>query len=281
MGKFTGMLLVSDYDNTLLYTDPTLKHGAPMPPMPQRNLDAIRYWMGEGGVFAVATGRSLAAYRRAGQTVPTNAPTIVDNGGAIYDFRTGEYVLTRFLPAESRERIRAVADAFPDISLELYRPGDRVLVLRPCPWNDQHAKLTGAGYEVLPEITAETLDEPICKALFVGEPQRLEVLRRFIRSQDWGREYELIFSSGILLEMTALGAHKGEMVRKLQALCGCHKLYCAGDHANDLPMLRSAARGFCPANAIPEVLHSGATVVCHCLEGAIGDIVEIIGREEC
>ena len=90
MGKFTGMLLVSDYDNTLLYTDPTLKHGAPMPPMPQRNLDAIRYWMGEGGVFAVATGLSLAAYRRSGQAVPTNAPTSVDNGGAIYDFRTGD-----------------------------------------------------------------------------------------------------------------------------------------------------------------------------------------------
>ena len=31
MGKFTGVLLVSDFDNTLVYTESALKGLAPMP----------------------------------------------------------------------------------------------------------------------------------------------------------------------------------------------------------------------------------------------------------
>lgn len=66
------------------------------------------------------------------------------------------------------------------------------------------------------------------------------------------------------------------MALKLKALCGCERLYCAGDHANDLPMLRVADRAFVPANAIPEVLASGAAVVRHCVDGAIAEAVEMI-----
>ena len=41
MGKFDSMLLLSDYDNTLLYTEEALRDGTPRPPMSRRNLDAI------------------------------------------------------------------------------------------------------------------------------------------------------------------------------------------------------------------------------------------------
>ena len=64
------------------------------------------------------------------------------------------------------------------------------------------------------------------------------------------------------------------MALKLKELCGCEKLFCVGDHANDLPMLLAADRGFAPANAIEEVRSSGVQVVCHCLDGAIADVVE-------
>ena len=37
MGKFTGVLLASDFDNTLLYTEEALRAGAPVPPLPERN----------------------------------------------------------------------------------------------------------------------------------------------------------------------------------------------------------------------------------------------------
>ena len=47
---FSDILLTVDYDRTLTAPDSTI---------PQRNLDAIRYFMEEGGIFTLATGRSL------------------------------------------------------------------------------------------------------------------------------------------------------------------------------------------------------------------------------
>ena len=49
MGKFDGLLLASDFDDTLYGLDLRI---------PERNLEAIRYFTGEGGRFAVATGRA-------------------------------------------------------------------------------------------------------------------------------------------------------------------------------------------------------------------------------
>ena len=36
MGKFDGVLLASDFDNTLLYTEDALRTGGPVPPPPER-----------------------------------------------------------------------------------------------------------------------------------------------------------------------------------------------------------------------------------------------------
>ena len=90
MGRFHGILLASDFDNTLLYTEEALRSGGEIPAMSRRNVDAIQRWMAEGGLFAVATGRTMRAFGRYAAMVPTNAPAVVDNGGAIYDYRTEE-----------------------------------------------------------------------------------------------------------------------------------------------------------------------------------------------
>ena len=44
MGKFTGVLLASDFDNTLIYTEEALRTGAPVPPLPERNREALAYY---------------------------------------------------------------------------------------------------------------------------------------------------------------------------------------------------------------------------------------------
>ena len=62
MGKFDGVLLASDFDNTLVYTEDALQNGEAVPPLPERNRQALEYFMAEGGFFAIATGRALAAF---------------------------------------------------------------------------------------------------------------------------------------------------------------------------------------------------------------------------
>ena len=54
MGIYSDVLLTVDYDRTLTATDSTI---------PQRNLEAIRYFMENGGAFTVNTGRSVPMAR--------------------------------------------------------------------------------------------------------------------------------------------------------------------------------------------------------------------------
>ena len=163
MGKFDGVLFLSDFDNTILFTADAMKNGGQAPEMPQRNLDAINYFMAEGGYFGVATGRAMAAFRQYAPIVPTNAPAVVNNGGGIYDYATGEYVETLFLGEDSRAHIAAVMDANPAVSLELFHPGDLLQVYHETKWNEKHSQLTGMGYEVVEDLSPVSVEMPLSK----------------------------------------------------------------------------------------------------------------------
>ena len=180
MGKFDGMLLVSDYDNTLRYTEGALRGSGEVPPVNPRNWEAIRHWMAEGGVFAMATGRALAAFRRQAEEIPTNAPCIVDNGGAIYDLAAEKYLVKRFLADSSLERIALVMDAFPEVSLELYHEGPLVQVMHPSEWNEKHALLTGLDFQVVDRLEAGSVALPLAKALFVADRGALDRVLAFM-----------------------------------------------------------------------------------------------------
>lgn len=54
MGKFTGVLIASDFDNTLIYTENALKGLEPMPELLPENREAIEYFMAQGGTFSIA-----------------------------------------------------------------------------------------------------------------------------------------------------------------------------------------------------------------------------------
>jgi len=281
MGKFTGKLLLSDYDNTFHYTESALTSGGgeTATPVPPRNLEAVRRWTANGGRFTIATGRSLGAIRKQAEGITINAPIIVDNGGGIYDLAAERYIIRRLLPECALADLNKVESAFPGTSMELYLTDNRIQALHPTARNAQHAKLTGIGYTEIKELNPETVSTPLAKVLFIAEMSRLIELRSFMAADHWEDRYEMIFSSDHLMELTAKGADKGGMARELKLLTGSETLICIGDHANDLPMLAAADRAFAPANAIEAVRASGATVVCHCQEGAVAEVIDRLERE--
>ena len=70
MGKFTGVLLASDFDNTIVDTASSFRGGLDMPAPSERTLEALDYFMKNGGAFTVATGRALASFQRLVDGVP-------------------------------------------------------------------------------------------------------------------------------------------------------------------------------------------------------------------
>ena len=279
MGKFDGVLLASDFDHTLLYTEEALRSGAPVPPLPEENRRALEYFMAQGGRFAIATGRALAAFIRYADMVPMNAPGVVCNGAAIYDFAAGEYLETAMLDAAARERGQRVLDRFPGLAVEAYHIDNVIHVVRPNDISRQHEHITKAALTEAPSLLDVPL--PLGKLLFEGEHALLEEVLAYLTAEGWAEDYELIFSVSHLLEMTTRGANKGGMVRRLAARLGVSMdhVYCAGDEANDVSMLRIAAEGFAPANCAAAVRACGATIVRDAREGAIAEIVEILDRK--
>ncbi|MBD9118889.1 MAG: hydrolase, partial [Clostridiales bacterium] len=86
MGKFDGVLLLSDFDNTLVYTEPALVAGEPLLSLTAENREALESFTAQGGHFAVATGRALAAFQAIAPGLPINTPCVLCNGAALYDF---------------------------------------------------------------------------------------------------------------------------------------------------------------------------------------------------
>ena len=278
MEKFDGVLLASDFDNTILNTERPRRTGCPIPPISGRNVEALRYFMDNGGRFAVATGRALPAFRLFADQVPMNAPAIVCNGGALYDFETERYLEVMELPEAVRGQGQAVLDRFPSAAVEAYHVDNVIHAVRPNVYTRQHEHVTHAGVEAVSSLLEVPL--PLIKLMFEDAHEVLTALRDYVCAQPWAADYEVFFSDRTLLEVTRKGASKGAMVARLAEWLGISMahVYCAGDESNDISMLTAAAEGFAPANCVEAVRSCGATVVADCDHDTLAEIVAILDR---
>ena len=83
MGKFDGVLIASDYDNTIVYTEDSLRGKGGIPPVSPENRAAMEYFMAQGGTFCVSTGRALPSFAALKDGIPMNGPTVLFNGAAV------------------------------------------------------------------------------------------------------------------------------------------------------------------------------------------------------
>ena len=235
MLKFNKVLLASDFDNTLVYTQGALERGEDIPPMSARNREAVEYFIQNGGYFSISTGRALPAFARYAKDLPCNAPCVIATGAAIYDFNKDCYVETAFLDADIYDHVDALLARFPGLCFEIYHDDRRIHVLHPNDYTRNHEHLTRAKTEEVKDF--REVDLPIIKLLFDEEKPLL------------GQVGDARTDSS-----------------------------CLGDHIHDLPMLEVSEIGCAPENAIPEVKEWGAHIVCHCKDGALADVVEILDK---
>ena len=266
MGKFDGLLLVSDFDDTVYTADHRV---------PERNLRALEYFLGEGGRYTVATGRAHRTFAPHRHLLPINAPVVLSNGSALYDFEAGVMLEQTFLSADAPADLGALMEAFPSVGLEAYH-GEDIYVCNPNPITDAHMKKVGTEYTVCP---IGDMPIPWSKAIVQQEYPIL------LQAQAWllerfGDKYEAIFSNRYYLEITEKGSTKGGMVDRLARHIGVkpEHIYCVGDNQNDIPMMARSAIPFAPSNCSREVRDFGARILCSCDEGVLGDIVDILDK---
>ncbi|MDD5932481.1 MAG: HAD-IIB family hydrolase [Oscillospiraceae bacterium] len=278
MAKFTGVLLASDYDNTIVNTGAVMRGEIEEARPGGATLEALRYFTAHGGRFAVATGRALSAFASHAGELPMNAPAVLYNGAALYDFATGEYLETNYLNAAAMARAQEALDRWSALGAEAYNDALAIPAVQPNEITRRHQHLTHTGVEEFRSL--RDIPGPVGKLLLEGDRATLEQARVYLVSQPWSGEYEIIFSGQNLLEMTARGSDKGSMVRRLAARLGIsmEHVYCVGDETNDISMLTAAREGFAPANCVEAVRQCGATIVSDVCHDALADVIAILDK---
>lgn len=103
-------MLVSDMDDTLF---DSRKH------ISDRNLNAIWEFQKKGGLFTVATGRSVIGLRPYQQMINIQMPVILYNGSCIYDYQKRQMVWVKQLPECIKAYVKELALEFPNLGIQI------------------------------------------------------------------------------------------------------------------------------------------------------------------
>lgn len=282
MGLFSNVLFTSDFDHTISDMDNRVATA---------NVDAIRYFISEGGLFCLNSGRGLPLMRPKLGLIPVNAPCLLYNGAACYDFSKEELLYANYLPPFAEELMQTVRAMNPKLNLEVqkldghYEIGDnasRVPFLR------------SEGVE--PIFTDGNISQPWMKLVICGvtdgpaleDPAKLsqEDREAFARLYAFVKEFcgdrcYVTRSMPRVMEISNPDCNKGTAAKALAKKLNRSILVCAGDAPNDEQMLRAADFAFCPTDCDPEILAVPgirSTVPSHvgCIAEAVEQLKKIV-----
>ena len=271
MGLFSDILLTVDYDRTLTAPDSTI---------PQRNLEAIRWFMENGGAFTVNTGRSMPMIQRFKDKVPTNAPLLMYNGAVAYDVKKDELVFTHEIQLDMWKTVKELIALFPDLVVEVQALDKHYNFIPNAGWDAFSANNCAYAtakwgqdlgpflkFAIYGEIRDVTVDH-----LFHGTE---EEIRRMDEAEAtlnrvYGDKLAVFRSGPRVIDVQTAGISKCRAARELQQMLGRKTLVCVGDAENDVVMLDGADFAFVPADAILKDRYEN---VCKCADGAVADVI--------
>ena len=276
---FSDVLLTVDYDRTM--TGPDSK-------IPQRNLEAVDFFMKNGGAFTINTGRSVSSFKKHLGKVPANAPILMYNGSARWD--KGKLTDLKLLDFDLWDTVKILRSTFPNMNLEI-QGVDLHYLIDPEPAYVAFYDALKWGYQI-----SQPGDDlgPFMKFALAGSPRKKSVATLydtdaaedalFDAAQEkllelWGEKVEVYRAAPRIIDVHAKGVSKIAAARQLQQELGKKILVCAGDAENDIPMLEGADYAFCPADGM---VADRFPNVCNCADGAIAEVIykkipEILG----
>lgn len=272
MPDFSEVLLTVDYDRTLTAPDATI---------PQRNLDAIRWFMDNGGAFTVNTGRSIPMTETIQRLVPVNAPLLLYNGSAAFDTHTQKLEFCHEIPMDLWQTIRRCQQLLPHMVLEVQGLDAHYCFTENSTWNqfneNNHCPyaLAQPGQDLGPFLKFTVYGDfrdVVVSTLFEATPEEMARMAQAqaLLNREFGQWVEVFRSGARILDVHARGVSKIRSARELQQRLGRKTLVCIGDGENDVPMLNGADYAFCPADA---VVADRFEQVCPCAEGAVADVI--------
>lgn len=264
MNKFSGYLLVCDVDGTLLRAQRGLS---------QKNKEAVQYFIDNGGMFTVATGRSVDSAQRYADELELKLPSIHINGGCIYNYKTGEYLSETCLPDIYRVITEAVIKVFPNVGIVAW-VRDGAYLFDHNETNNELRNVEKLHYTL---CSLDTIPSNPFKMLFICENGEKPELEAFLR-RNYSDEVDYVATSDSYFEMIPKGISKGRTLKRLAEMLNIDRehIIAAGDYENDIEMIKYAGFGAAVGNALDEVKAAADIVLPTCEEDAIAVLIDIL-----
>lgn len=269
MGRFEGVLLVSDLDGTLLTSDQRIS---------DRNREAIKRFTGEGGIFTYITGRILAGVRPILKQLVPDAPIGCINGGGLYDLRAERYVWKTPLDPSAEELVDFICEKFPDAGVEFcgYHNAwfHQINAL-----TEEHRQLEET--ELISAPYREVADD-IGKILVIVEPCRMKEVAETLAAHPLADRFTMVSSWESYYEILPKEVSKGNGLLRMAEILNIDpaKTIAVGDNDNDITMLRAAAYGVAVANATPAAREAADLVLGHTNnQDAIAELIERLEKK--
>ena len=238
MGKFDGVLLVSDIDGTLYGNDFRLK---------KENAEAIEYFKSEGGRFTLASGRSLKDVEEIGRPI-CNTYFIGLNGTVIGN--RNELLHGWQFGAELQPILRKVATEFLQSDIE-FVSDEGIFIYHANRFSEFHRS-----------CVSDSVFE--CIEALSDAPKRVRMMAFWMDTTEMDGFSHWFSANGFLKSVTGfkgfrhsyecvpLGCSKGAAASLLAEKLNAKLLVTAGDNGNDVAMLKAAELSFAPKNASDE-----------------------------
>ncbi len=250
MKKFQNILIVSDIDGTLVSADG----------IPQRNLDRLREFCDGGGLFTLSTGRN---HKELGFMTDAlkdliRIPISVCNGSTLFDLQTEEFIHSQYIDNTHLEALFAfLTETFPG-KIRFHSASDE------------------SGFLFRKDVTvSDLMSKNLFKLLFIADANEIrDIHAKTI--EKFGEYFTFTLSAAINFEVLPLGSSKKSQFPYLKACYKNPHIWAIGDYDNDIEMLLGADVSVCPENATDTVKAVAVHKVCHCKDGALADMIDLI-----
>ncbi len=272
MGIYSDILLTADYDHTF---------SAPDGSVPMQNVEAVRYFIENGGTFTLNTGRSVPMLEECKDVVPVNAPLLLYNGGGAYDLAKKEMVFCHEIDLDLWQVARECMARFPDLTFEVQGIDAHYCFTENPAFgafseNNHCAWAQAAPGDDLGPFLKFTLygafHQPTMQNMYVYTPEelhRMDEAETLLR-QLYGEYCEVFRAAPRIIDVQTKGVSKGRSAVELKQKLGKSILISIGDGMNDMPVLNAANYAFCPAGSIVSKWYRN---VCSCSDGAVADLI--------
>lgn len=250
MGKYSGVLICSDFDGTIYCSGK----------ISENNILAIKYFCANGGRFTLATGRYPSSAQEMAAGITFTTPIIAMNGALIYDPVERKICDEHFIPEKFMGTLAGMIrdnDGMDSYCL-YYRDGS--CDVKPGAGNDLRIPdgrtplYKVIFYSVPGADAANNLKERLCTAAGDG----LSVTRSWVRG----------------IEVQSREATKGNAALWLKRRLGAELLVCVGDYENDISMIRAADIGYAVGNGSEELKKEADRVTVAASEDVLAHIID-------